>query len=147
MENLRCYRISFACIKTTKLFVLNRFLRLTLFVLFLGSATCAMAQHPIGYGSLHSTSQIGTFSFGEIDREILKEKTASFYIAQPLDITFEVLVTPNGNVKYVRSPRVSSEFYELRLACTSALYDFVFAPVALDSGEKWLKAKLVFEGK
>jgi hypothetical protein len=124
---------------------LNRIPLLLLLILLFVGVSAVQAQHPIGYGSLHATSQMGTFSFEDLDRTILKEKTAAFYINRQLDITFEVLVTPNGIVKYVRSPRVTSEFYELRLACASALYDFVFSPVATETGDRWFKAKLKFE--
>jgi hypothetical protein len=108
---------------------------------FLG--TQAHAQHPIGYGSLKSTSQEGTFSFAELDRAIVIEKTARFFSAQPVSVTFDVLVAANGDVKYVRSPRLAPDQSELRLACTSALYDFSFAPVDATVGEKWFKATLV----
>jgi hypothetical protein len=147
VENVRCYRITFASFDTPKTTFLNKFLSSVIFLMLLGLGNLAWTQHPIGYGSLHALSQTGTFSFEGLDRKIVKEKSASFFVEKTVDITFELLVTPNGNVKYVRSPRVGSEFYELRLACTSALYDFVFSPVSAESGEKWLKAKLIFEDR
>lgn len=105
----------------------------------------AQAQHPVGYGSVRSTSQVGSFTFAELDRGILREKTAMFYSPEPVTMTFDVLVTPSGDVKYVRSPRLRPEQQDLRLACTSALYGFAFAPVSESIGEKWLKATLLCE--
>jgi hypothetical protein len=103
------------------------------------------AQHPIGYSSLHASSQMATFAFDSLDRAILVEKAASFYADEPMSITFEVLVAPDGSVKYVRAPRLGTQFHELRLACTSALYSFAFEPVDLSLGERWFKAKMVME--
>lgn len=107
--------------------------------------TPAVAQHPVGYESIKSLSQIGTFSFTELDRNIVTSKTASFYAEEPVTLTFDVLVAPNGDVKYVRAPRLTSSQQELRLACTSALYGFAFSPVSASTGEKWFKATLVTE--
>jgi hypothetical protein len=120
-----------------------RFILLGIAMLLLGVQ--AQAQHPIGYGSLKSTSHMGTFSFAALDRAIVTEKSAIFFSAQPVSITFDVLVAANGEVKYVRSPRLAPDQSELRLACTSALYDFSFAPVDATQGEKWFKATLVSE--
>ena len=113
------------------------------FLLFVLSVA-ARAQHPVGYGSLRSTSQMGSFSFSQLDRGIVKEKTASFFAERQDSITFDVLVTPSGDVKYVRSPKLGEGMYELRLACTSALYGFQFEPIAAESGEKWFRARLIF---
>lgn len=107
----------------------------------------AHAQHPIGYGSLRSTSQTGTFTFAELDRTILKNKTATFFAAEPVNLTFEILIAPSGEVKYVRAPRLGNDQRELRLACISALYDFAFSPVSSSEGEKWFKATLVSEAE
>lgn len=112
---------------------------LLLFVL----SVFAHAQHPIGYGSLRSTSQIGSFSFSQLDRGIVQEKTASFYSERQDSITFDVLVTPSGDVKYVRSPKLGQGMHDLRLACTSALYGFAFAPVDPALGDQWYKATMI----
>jgi hypothetical protein len=129
------------------LIALNRYLHIVFIgiclLVFLGNKV--QAQHPIGYGSLKSTSQVGTFSFIALDRAIVTEKKAAIFAPNPMSITFEVLVTAAGEVKYVRSPRLSSELSELRLACTSALYGFAFAPVDATVGEKWFKATLICE--
>lgn len=110
--------------------------------LFLGMASAAHAQHPVGYASVQATSRIGTFSIDQADRAILKEKTASFYALDTVSITFDILVAPSGDVKYVRAPRLSGDQHELRLACTSALYGFAFAPVDSAMGDRWFKANM-----
>ncbi len=109
------------------------------------SCTIAHAQHPVGYGSVRATSQVASFAFDSLDCAILKGKTASFYSPEPVSLTFEVLVTADGDVKYVRAPRIKAELAELRLACTSALYSYGFAPVDAAIGERWFKAKMVLE--
>ncbi len=105
----------------------------------------AMAQHPIGYQSIKATSQVATFEFDSLDRAVLKQKAASFFSPEPIALTFDVLVAANGDVKYVRAPHIKSEFAELRLACTSALYAHAFEPVDATWGERWFKAKMVLE--
>ena len=103
------------------------------------------AQHPVGYGSVKASSQVATFAFDSLDRAILVEKAASFFAAEDIALTFDVLVGVNGDVKYVRSPRIKAELYEVRLACTSALYSFAFAPVEAAKGERWFRATMVLE--
>jgi hypothetical protein len=105
----------------------------------------AVAQHPIGYSSLKATSQVATFAFDSLDCDVIQEKAASFYLAEPIAVTFEILVNAQGAVKYVRSPRLNSEFSDLRRACTSALYDFAFSPVDPTRGERWFKATMVID--
>jgi hypothetical protein len=116
---------------------------LIFFALSTASWASAQAQHPIGYGSLLATSQTGTFSFTNLDRTILKSKTATFFSAEPVNLTFEILISTDGRVKYVRAPRIANDKRELRLACVSALYDFEFSPVSISEGEKWFKVTLV----
>jgi hypothetical protein len=125
----------------------KQFFPIFLLVGALGWATHSKAQlqHPVGYHSIQATSQVATFSFNGLDRKILTEKTAAIYANEPVSLTFDVLVAPNGDVKYVRPPRVTADLSDLRLACTSALYGFAFAPVDATEGEKWFKATLVLE--
>ena len=80
-----------------------------------------------------------TFSFDSLDCDILKEKAAAFYSPIDLHLTFDVLVGADGNVRYVRSPRIDRDFSELRLACTSALYSYAFRAVDPTKGERWFK--------
>jgi hypothetical protein len=114
-------------------------------ILSTGAVSRLHAQHPIGYGSVRSTSQTGTFTFGNTDRQVLQQKTASFYAESPLNLTFEILVAANGDVKYVRAPRMDAGAQELRLACTSALYGHAFNAIDAAEGEEWIKATLVIE--
>lgn len=102
----------------------------------------AYAQHPIGYASLKETSQTGEIKFQDLDREILKKKAANFYVEQPCTMQFDILVAPSGAVKYVRSQRVGQDKYQMRLACTSALYAYEFSPVDETVGEVWIKAEV-----
>jgi hypothetical protein len=109
------------------------------------AATQLHAQHPIGYASLKGSSQVATFSFDSLDCEIVQEKSAFFFADEPVAWTFDVLVDSNGEVKYVRAPRIETHLKDVRLACTSALYSFAFAPVAPERGERWFKATMVVE--
>lgn len=116
-------------------------------LLMLLSPSNLAAQHPVGYGAVKASSQIGSFSFKDLDRVIVLEKTAAFFIDEALQLTFEVLVTATGEVKYVRAPRMERHLYEMRLACTSALYGFRFAPLPESGAEKWYKAELRWEAE
>lgn len=121
---------------------MKRSIQIFLFSAILSLGGACYAQHPVGYASVQSTSRTGTFSIGHLDREIVKEKTASFYSPDTVKITFDILISPDGDVKYVRAPRLSHEQHELRLACTSALYGFAFAPVDASIGDQWYKATM-----
>jgi hypothetical protein len=106
------------------------------------TAVASIAQHPIGYSSVKATSQVGIFTFADLDREIVKQRTASFFSQSPVKLTFDVYVSAEGSVKYVRPPRMDLDMHELRLACTSALYQFQFSPSKNGQGDKWYKAEL-----
>jgi hypothetical protein len=126
-------------------------LRQNWFVFVLWIACCmaapslVQAQHPIGYSSLRATSQVATFAFDSLDCRVVKEKAASFFLEEPVAVTFDVLVDAQGSVKYVRSPKLDAKLTDLRRACTSALYDFAFSPVEPERGERWFKATMVFD--
>lgn len=125
-------------------------MRTPLFLLLLTAAACltsldSHAQHPVAYGSLQATSQVASFKFDSLDRAIVRQSTASFYSPEPVSLTFEILVDAKGLVKYVRAPRLTAAQQDLRLACTSALYDFAFGPATAGKGETWLKATMVCE--
>jgi hypothetical protein len=119
-------------------------MRACIFLLCLSmvTAVASFAQHPIGYRSVKATSKVGIFTFADLDREIVKQRTASFFSESPVKLTFDVYVSADGNVKYVRPPRMDPEMHELRLACTSALYQFQFSPAQKGQGDKWYKAEL-----
>lgn len=123
---------------------MNQLFKTTLLfsLLVFGFGSLVFAQHPIGYASLKGVSQTGNIEFQALDREILKEKPASFFIEAPYTMKFDVLVTAEGNVKYVRSPRCGAAQNQMRLACTSALYGYQFSAISEDQGEKWLKAEV-----
>ena len=125
-------------------------IRTRLLLLLLTVAACVAsldghAQHPVAYGSLQATSQVASFKFDSLDRAIVHQTTASFYSPEPVSLTFEILVDAEGQVKYVRAPRLTAAQQDLRLACTSALYGFAFAPTPTGKGETWLKATMVCE--
>lgn len=148
MENYRLQVLTFATLLTNHVRLIQNFVHLFLLLfamVCIGGVSQVHAQHPIGYGSVRSTSQTGTFTFGNTDRQVVRQKAASFYAESPLNLTFEILVSANGDVKYVRAPRMTPSQQELRLACTSALYSHAFNEIDASEGEKWLKATLVIE--
>jgi hypothetical protein len=146
VENYRVEHLTFVTEKI-EIPLNHHLLKFFFFVCFccILGLTAQAQQHPIGYSSLHATSQNGSFVFPELNRPILKEKTASFFSPEPVSLTFDILVTPEGQVKYVRAPRLTNDQGDLRRACTSALYGFAFAQVTSSSGDQWIKATLVCE--
>lgn len=102
----------------------------------------AQAQNPAAYNHVSSWTNFAEFTLKTQGREITKEKGVTFVVEKEHVLTFQVLVLPDGKVKFVRPPRYNPEYQEFRLGGTDALYNFTFEPVADYVGEQWLTIEM-----
>ena len=100
------------------------------------------AQNPMSYNNVQERTHVAEFDFGEVAREVVEEKVATFYAPELVELQFEVLVRPDGSVKYVKAPYVAPEQRDLRLGGANALYKYTFNTVDEAAGNEWLKVTM-----
>lgn len=111
-------------------------------VLSLATREQAAAQNPVSYGEMRKLSHVAEFDFAESGRRVVLYKPMSFYAPQPVTLQFDILVKPDGTVKYVRSGQCPKEQMDFKRGGTSALYGYAFEPVDSSFGEQWLKVEM-----
>lgn len=97
-----------------------------------------MGQHPGSYQGVKQNQLSATFSFQNNEREVIKTKGATFHIESPCDLRFQILVSADGTVKYVKAPRCSTGQNQMRLACADALYAHKFAALPEGTEDAWI---------
>lgn len=116
---------------------------LVLFVCLLGGHLSA--QHAAGYDNVRIWTNFADFSVADDARKIVEERGVTFAADAQVQLTFEVLVSPEGKVDFVRIPRCASDLQEYRKGGADALYGFVFEPLASAREAEWVTVKMTVQ--
>lgn len=99
--------------------------------------------NPVSYHNVQWSGQIAQFEFVDLDqRKLVRDKQASFFAEELVQLQFRVRIRPNGTVSYVASPRKNAENAEFCKGGASALYEFRFNPVAEKIGDQWVSVTM-----
>lgn len=111
--------------------------------LFLSLTQTGYSQNPAAYAHVSNWTNFAEFHLKETDRVVLHEKGVTFEVTEEVAMMYQVLVSVDGKVKFVRPPRCEAKFAEYRLGGTDALYGFQFAPIDSLLGEQWINVEML----
>jgi hypothetical protein len=109
------------------------------------SASQLAAQHAAGYDNVRQWTNFAEFSVANAERKIVEEQGVTFAAEAEVQLSFEVLVNPQGTVDFVRIPRCTSDLHAYRKGGADALYGFQFEPQASAKEAEWVTVHMTVQ--
>ena len=103
------------------------------------------AQHAAGYDNVRIWTNFADFTVADDERKIVEERGVTFAADAQVQLSFEVLVNPQGKVDFVRIPRCTADLHQYRKGGADALYGFVFEPLASAQEAEWVTVKMTVQ--
>lgn len=100
-------------------------------------ASNARAINLLAYNELSEDLPTMEFTFEDLgDRKVIEENEFDFFSQEEIELRFELLIDPSGNVKYVKPLACPTELREHRKGGITALYQTRFNRVGGDDDQK-----------